>query len=231
MTSTAEVSAGPAPMVVAYGTGKPPAEAAGLVNLPRVQLHLGEVLRLNSEEFDLPPPVIGQETVAPDIRLADHLKHLSGGWNRTAVRFIDGYFAHLRAVIADHRQEIAQRLGPVAGLFAPEDMLYSAPLPLPRTLLPLPSDSGGDEHIPVDMFFWLGGYAEAVLFAPSTLMPAAERRRRERLAAAGIRVTCLPAGDIARPETFAALLGETGGAFWRDDALPVAPGAPRLPAF
>lgn len=230
MTPTAEAPAGPAPMVVAYGTGKPPAEAAGLVNLPRVRLHPGEVLRLNSEEFDLPPPVVGQEMVATDIRLADHLKHLSGGWNRIAVLFIDGYFAHLRAVIADHRQEIARRLGPVAGLFAPEDMLYSAPLPLPRAQLP-PAESGGSEHVPVDVFFWLGGYAEAVLFAPSALMPAAERRRRERLAAAGIRFTCLTAGDIARPATFAALLGETGGAFWRDDALPIAPGAPRLPAF
>lgn len=231
MTPAAEAPSGPVPMVVAYGASKPPAEAAGLVNLPRVRLHPGEVLRLNSEDFELPLPVIGQEKVATDLCLADHLKHLSGGWNGTAVRFIDGYFAHLRRVVADHREEIARRLGPLAGLFAPEDMLYSAPLPLPRALLPLPAEGGGTEPIPVDMFFWLGGYAEAVLFAPSALMPAAERRRRACLAAAGIHFTCLTAGDIGRPETFAALLGETGGAFWRDETLPVAPGAPRLPAF
>jgi hypothetical protein len=219
--------AGPAPWPVPYGVDKASMGAASLDHLPQVHLHPGKVLRLNDEAFELPPPAIGQEAVATDIRLADHLKRLSGGWNRSATLFIDGYFEHLRQVIAVHRAAIEQHLAPVAGLFAPEDVLYSAPLPLPRALTPLSSG----ESVMVDMMFWLGGRAETVLFAPSPLPPAAERRRRERLAAASIGVTVLTAGELAEPDTFAALLGEQGRAFWQDEPLPSAPGGPRLPQF
>jgi len=219
------------PIRVAYGVDRAPAVAPCLSKLPGVLLHAGEALRLNSEDFVLPPPAIGQEKVATDIRLADHLKRLSGGWNRIAAMFIDGYFLHLRATIASHREEIARRLGPMAGLFVPEDVLYSAPLPLPRALLPLPQEGGATEHMPVDALLWLGNEAKAVLFAPSALMPQAERRRRERLAAAGIGVTVMTARDLAKPEAFLELLGARGSAFWQDEALPAAPGGPSLPEF
>jgi hypothetical protein len=215
------------PPLIAYGADKASASA----NFPRVPLHPGELLRLSSEHFDLPAPAIGQESVPVDIRLADHLKRLSGGWSRAASLFIDGYFAHLREVIAAHQAEIAARLAPMAGLFAPEDVLYSAPLPLPRALLPLANDEGGADQVPVDVLFWLGDEAKAVLFAPSPLTPGAERRRRERLESAGIDLRVLTARDLENGETYAALLGEKGGAFWRDEVLPIAPGAPRLPAF
>ncbi|MBS7534047.1 hypothetical protein KHC28_10300 [Ancylobacter sonchi] len=216
------------PALVFYGVDRAPADPSRFDDLLRMRLLPGEVLRLNDEAFDLPPPAIGQEKVATDLRLAEHLKRLAGGWNRSAAQFIGGYVAHLHAVIAAHREEVAERLRPMAGLFAPEDVLYSAPLPLPRALLPL-DDGGG--AVPVDMFFWLGGRAEAVLFTPSPLLPTAERRRRERLAAAGIGVTVLAAADLAKPDAFADLLGERGNDFWRDEVFPVAPGAPRLPDF
>jgi hypothetical protein len=219
--------AGSAPWPVPYGIDKMPAGAASLDRFPRLLLHPGKALRLNDEAFELPPPAIGQEAVSTDIRLTDHLKRLSGTWNRPATLFIDNYFDHLRQVVAAHRAAIEQHLAPMAGLFAPEDVLYSAPLPLPRALPPLPDG----ESLMVDMLFWLGGRAEAVLFAPSPLLPAAERRRRERLAAAGIGVTVLTAGELAGPGVFAALLGEQGRAFWRDELLPSAPGGPRLPPF
>lgn len=219
--------AGPAPWWMPYGVDKAPAGPASLDRFPHLLLYPGKVLRLNDEAFELPPPAIGQEAVATDIRLADHLKRLSGAWNRSATLFIDGYFEHLRQVIAAHRTAIVEHLAPVAGLFAPEDMLYSAPLPLPRAVPPLPDG----ESVMVDMLFWLGGRVEAVLFAPSPLLPTAERRRRERLAAADIGVTVLTAEELAEPDTFAALLGEPGRAFWRDERLPSAPGGPRLPPF
>ncbi|MBS7541865.1 hypothetical protein [Ancylobacter oerskovii] len=219
------------PPLVFYGLDKAPQDAGRFDHLPRVPLLPGEALRLNAEAFDLPAPAIGQD-IAPGPRLAGHLKHLSGNWSRLGGLFIDGYFAHLQGLIAAHRAEIAARWAAMAGLFAPEDVLYSAPLPLPRALLPLPAEGGGIDHVPVDMFFWLGaGHAKAVLFAPSPLLPAAERRRRERLAAAGLEVRVLAAADLARPGAFADLLGERGNGFWRDEVLPAAPGAPRLPEF
>lgn len=199
-----------------------------LARLPSVLVEPGRMLRLNSEAFDMPRPAPGPPSL--EQRLADHLRHLSGGWNGSAVRFIDGYMAHLRTVIDAKRPAIAERLEPVAGLFAPEDVLFSAPLPLPRALLPL-ADDGGTVPCPVDMLLWLGDAARAVLFAPSTLTPGAERRRRERLTAAGIGLCVMGPADLARPAAFADLLGESGRTFWRDEILPVAPGAPRLPHF
>ncbi|MCJ8141832.1 hypothetical protein MKI84_02790 [Ancylobacter sp. A5.8] len=214
------------PPLVAYGAEKAPATGS-LDSLPWVPVHPGELLRLSDEALDLPAPAIGQENTPTDMRLAEHLKRLAGGWNRSAGLFIDGYFAHLRSIIASHREEIGERLDGMAGLFVPEDVLYSAPLPLPRAVLPL--EAGG--HVPVDMFLWLGETAVAVLFAPSALLPAAERRRQEQLAAAGITVRMITGADLARPGIFAELLGERGNGFWRDELLPIAPGAPRLPSF
>lgn len=215
-----------APPFVAYGVEKAPANGS-LDNLLRVPVRPGELLRLSDEALDLPPAAIGQENTPTDVRLAEHLKRLAGGWNRSASLFIDGYFGHLKSVIARHRDEIAERLGGMAGLFVPEDVLYAAPLPLPRALVPLAA--GG--HVPVDMFLWLGEAAVAVLFAPSALLPPAERRRQEQLAAAGMNVRVITAADLSRPGLFAELLGEHGNGFWRDNVLPIAPGAPRLPNF
>jgi hypothetical protein len=222
------------PISVPFGIDRLPADPGAWQGIPRIRLRPGEVLRLNSEEFDLPQPAIGQEDVPLDVRLADHLKRLFGSWNRTAALFIDGYFAFLRGVIDENRTRIEQRLARFAGLFDPADMLYSAPLPLPRAIVPLPTEAAGAQSggpVPVDALFWLGELAEAVLFSPSPLLPAADRRRRERLANAGIGVTALGAADLARPETFSKLLGQWGIGFWQDEVLPTAPGLPRLPEF
>lgn len=234
MTQAPWAFAGEKPIPVPFGIDRLPADQSAWQGLPRIHLRRGEVLRLNSEEFDLPPPAIGQESVPVDTRLADHLKRLSGGWNRTASLFVDGYFTFLRRVIDDNRSRIEQHLAPYAGLFEPADTLFSAPLPVPRAFVPLPAEAadarcGGP--VRVDVLFWLGERAEAILFSPSPLLPAAERRRRERLASAGIGVTPLAAGDVSRPETFPKLLGRWSSDFWRDEILPAAPGLPRLPDF
>lgn len=232
MTQAPQAFAGPEPILVPYGVDRPPATPGAWQGLPRIHLRPGEVLRLNSEEFDLPPPAIGQPNDPPDIRLADHLKRLCGGWNRTATLFVDAYFAFLREVIRTDRSRIERHLAPFAGLFEPRDTLYSAPLPLPRALVPLPTDeAAAPGWIAVDALFWLGGRAQAVLFSPSPLLPTAERRRCERLAAAGIDVARLAASDLGKPETFATLLGPHASSFWREETLPTAPGGPRLPGF
>lgn len=215
---------------IAYGAERAVADPRALARLPSVLAEPGRMLRLNCEAFELPLPAPGQPSLTVEQRLADYLRQLSGGWNGSAARFVDGYMAHLRTVIAANRPAITERLGSLAGLFAPEDVLFSAPLPLPRALLPLADDDGA-VPCPVDMLLWLGDAAQAVLFTPSTLTPGAERRRRERLTAAGIGLCVMGPADLARPAAFADLLGEGGRTFWRDEILPVAPGAPRLPDF
>ncbi|WP_371347991.1 hypothetical protein [Ancylobacter sp. IITR112] len=215
---------------IAYGAARVPTPGAALAHGPDLLVERGRILRLNDEGFALPAPSPGEPARTAQERLADHLRRLSGGWNGQAARFIEGYLAYLRAVVAANRPRIAERLRPLAGLFTPEDVLYSAPLPLPRAWLPLAED-GGALPCPVDMLLWHGEAAQAVLFVPSALTPGAERRRRERLAAAGIGLYLFGAAELARPSAFADLLGETGGGFWRDEPLPIAPGAPPLPAF
>jgi hypothetical protein len=232
VTKAPTAFAGQEPILVPFGVDRLPVGPSAWLSLPRIYLRPGEILRLNSEEFELPPPVIGQEDVPLDIRLAGHLKRLFGGWNRTAALFIDGYFEFLHGIIDDNRSRIEKRLAAFTGLFDPTDTLYSAPLPLPRALVPLPTDAADARSgVPVDVLFWLGECAQAVLFSPSPMLPAAERRRRERLAEAGIGVTPLEAGDLGRPVTFSKLLGRTGSEFWQHEILPIAPGLSRLPDF
>ena len=225
--------AGEGPVLVPYGVDRLPTSSGW--DSPCLNLRSGEVLRLNCEEFDLPPPIVGQEDRPLDQQLADHLKRLAGGWDRSSTGFIDAYFAFLRSVIVNHHHEIEARFAGFAGLFEPADTLYSAPLPLPRALVPLPEDAGAAPRwARVDIMFWLGGQhpcqtARAVLFSPSRLPPKAERLRRESLAAAGVNITVLEPGAEASPGVFEAILGDRAHTFWRDETLPTAPGGPRLP--
>jgi len=226
------------PEPIAFGVaGLPPAfdprapDPLVPCGVPLARVRPGEVLRLNDEALDLPPPALGDEETALDARVIAHLKRLSGGWNRGADVFLDGYFMYLREAVARNRAAIEERLAPFDGLFRPEDVLWSAPLPLPRAFLSVPPPVGGAaEAVAVDFAFWLGERVLAVLLAPSALTPGAERRRRERLDAAGIGVATFDAAACTDGARFAALLGAEAR-FWESDALPCAPGAVRLPDF
>ncbi|WP_029352044.1 hypothetical protein [Bosea sp. 117] len=217
------------PEPIAFGVaGLPPAfDPRAPRGVPLARVRPGEVLRLNDEALDLPPPALGDEETALDARVIAHLKRLSGGWNRGADAFLDGYFMYLREAVARNRAAIEERLAPFDSLFRPEDVLWSAPLPLPRAFLSVPPPA---EAVAVDFAFWLGERELAVLLAPSALTPGAERRRRERLDAAGIGVATFDAAACTDGARFAALLGAQAR-FWESDALPAAPGAVRLPDF
>ncbi|QJP16588.1 hypothetical protein G3545_24905 [Starkeya sp. ORNL1] len=214
------------------GAGEAPA------GLPVAVVRPGEMLRINNAGLDLPAPGIGEPDMSVAERVAAHLTRLAGAWNAPAARFIERYFAFLDRQIETHRSELVARLAPFDGLFAPEDFIHSAPLPLPRACLFAPVEAHGGEPTPadymqVDFAFWLGAAPVALLAAPSPLTPGAARRRDERLAAAGVTVFACGATDLADAEfgLFARVLREQGCRFWEGEALPSAPGTRGLPEF
>ena len=215
-----------------------PGASGAAAGLPVAVVRSGEMLRINNAGLDLPAPGIGEPDMSVAERVATYLTRLAGAWNAPAARFIERYFAFLDRQISTHRAEVEAKLAPFEGLFAPEDFIHSAPLPLPRACLFAPVEAHGGEPVPadyvqVDFAFWLGAAPVALLAAPSPLTPGAARRRDERLAAAGVTVFTFGAADLADPEfgLFRRVLGAEGSRFWEGEALPSAPGTRELPEF
>ena len=211
-------------MLVPYGADNwPVARAAELAatpvpGLPVAMVRDGAMLRINGGGLDLPPPPPAEAELPMAERIASHLKRLSGAWNRPAGLFVDRYFAFLQRQIDAHRAELEARLRPFDGLFRPGDFIYSAPLPLPQAWLPAPAP----DYVKVDFGFWLGTRMIAVLLAPSPLTPVAERRRRERLAAAGAEIADAGASDLT-DMWFGQVLGAEASRYWDGETLPAAP--------
>lgn len=206
--------------------------------LPWAVAHSGRVLRINNAGLELPAPVIGEPEMSTAERVAAHLTRLAGAWNPPAARFLERYFAFLGRQIDDHRPELAERLAPFDGLFAPEDFIFSAPLPLPRAFLFAPADGHEGEPAPADYVaadfaFWLGEAPTAVFALPSPLTPGTARKRDERLAAAGIACVSFAASDLADPEfgLFRRILAPEACRFWEGETLPAAPVERGLPEF
>ena len=68
----------------------------------------------------------------------DYLKGLCRPWDNLAAGFVDTYFRVLSEVVDEHRNALAERLAPYAGLYDYRDWLFSAPKPLPRAHLHAP---------------------------------------------------------------------------------------------
>jgi hypothetical protein len=222
-------------MLIPYGADNWPVErlqdlaAAPVAGFPLADARLGVMLRINRGALDLPPLPPTEADVPMPGRITTHLKRLSGGWNKAAGLFVDRYFAFLDIQIERNRAALNERLARFDGLFRAEDFLYSAPLALPQAyLMAEPS-----EFVKVDFAFWLGDRVVAVLLAPSALTPMAARRRRERLAAAGIEVAEATAAQLKDQEFhwFEPVLGRTGTRFWEGVALPSSPSTPKLLDF
>ena len=102
--------------------------------------------------------------------------------------------------------ELAERVKPYDGLYAPEDFLWSALRPLPRGWVPV-----GDALLPADMVFWDGARAIAIELA------ARETEKQKALAAAGVSVCRIEPGMFDRlgdvlPPLLSALLARPGAA-------------------
>lgn len=208
------------------------------VGFPLAATRSGRMLRINNAGLDLPEPAIGEPETSLANRVAAYLTRLVGAWNAPAARFIERYFAFLDGQIAAHRAELAERLAPFDGLFAPEDFIFSAPLPLPRAHLPAPAEGHAGEvtaadHVAVDFAFWLADGPVAVFALPSPLTPGAARKRDARLTAAGVRLVSYAASALDDPEfgLFRRILGPEACRFWEGEALPSAPVTRGLPEF
>ncbi len=197
------------------------------------------MLRINNAGLDLPAPGIGEPEMSVAERVAAYLTRLAGAWNAPAVRFIERYFAFLDRQIATHRAELEAKLAPFDGLFAPEDFIHSAPLPLPRACLFAPAEAHAGEPVPADyvagrfrLLAW--GRADRCPGAPLPAHARRARRRDERLAAAGVTVFTLWRGGswpIRSSACSGAFSGAQGCRFWEGEPLPSAPGTRELPEF
>jgi hypothetical protein len=167
-------------------------------------------LRLNSEP--LPPAAM------PDV-IGDHaarvaamtawLQGLCGDYGPLRQRFIAAYVACVGAEIAAHRAALADELRRYDGLYAPEDLLWSAPRPLPRAWLP-----AGNECLFAEIAFWDGEKPIAIELS------ARETPRQDALQRAGIAVVRLA------PEALADLPARLPGLvceYWRGTRLPMSP--------
>ena len=102
--------------------------------------------------------------------------------------------------------ELAERVKPYDGLYAPEDFLWSALRPLPRGWVP-----AGDALLPADVVFWDGARAIAIELS------ARETEKQKALAAAGVSVCRIEPvlfdrlGEVL-PRRLSALLARPGAA-------------------
>lgn len=129
----------------------------GVDRLPRdpylrsVEVH-GKPLRLNTEPVppDAMPLLVGthEQRVAA---ATEWLQSQCGDYAPLRRQFIERYFEFIQDEVGSHRAELAERLRPFDGLYAPEDFTWSAFRPLPRAWI-----VNGDRLTLTDMVYWDG---------------------------------------------------------------------------
>ena len=147
-----------------------------------------EPLRLNSEPVpaDAMPLATGDHAARVAAAIA-WLEGLCGDYAPLRRQFIAAYFCFIEAEIEARCGELAERLKPYDGLFAPEDFLWSALRPLPRGWIPV-----DDRWLPADVVFWDGERAIAIEIATR------ETDRQKALRTAGIDVRRIEPGMLGR---------------------------------
>jgi hypothetical protein len=195
-------------------------------------------LRLNSEAF-MASNFNVPRGATPLTVLSDHLKGLCRTWDRLSLRFLDSYFGHIANMLGVHRDVIATKLAPFAGLYAAEDWIFSAPKPLPRAHLHAPGNTGassdsGDfvqaDFVQADFAFWLGERMVAVLSKPGTLTPARANERLARLEQADVAKIHFNAQDLEKEPAalFDRIIGDFGTLIENAGIVPISPFRPRI---
>jgi hypothetical protein len=187
----------------------------GLDRLPRdLGLRSVEVgdrpLRLNSEPVpaDAMPLATGDHVARVAAAVA-WLESQCGDYAPLRRQFIAAYLRCVAAQIEAHRVELAERLKPYDGLYAPEDFLWSALRPLPRGWVPL-----GERYLPADVVLWDGTKAIAIELG------GRDTEKQKVLLAAGVEVFRVEPGAFDRlPE----LLPAGFRHFWNSETLPMSP--------
>jgi non-ribosomal peptide synthetase component F len=191
-------------------------------------------LRLNSEVFSVASNFNAPQGATPLTVLSDHLKGLCRTWDRLSLRFLDGYFAHIATMLGVHRDAIAVKLAPFAGLYAAEDWTFSAPKPLPRAHLYAPRNNSAswvtEDFMQVDFAFWLGDRMVAVLSKPGSLTPARANERVARLEQAGVTTVHFTAQDLEKEPValFDRIIGDFGALIEGAGVVPISPFRPRM---
>jgi hypothetical protein len=196
-------------------------------------------LRLNSEVFSVASNFNAPQGATPLTVLSDHLKGLCRTWDRLSLRFLDGYFGHIGNMLGVHRDVIATKLAPFAGLYAADDWTFSAPKPLPRAHLYAPRDNSASwdirdfvqaDFLQVDFAFWLGERMVAVLSKPGTLTPARANERLARLDQADVATIHFTAQDLEKEPAalFDRIIGDFGALIEGAGIVPISPFRPRI---
>ena len=153
------------------------------------------------------PLVIGDHAARVAAAI-DWLTGLCGDYAPLRRQFIAAYFRYIATQLDAHRADLVERLNPYDGLYAPEDFLWSALMPLPRGWVP-----AGDQLLPADIVFWDGMQPIAIEIASRTTA------RQSALDAAGVLVLRIEPGTVdvgpSLPESFQR--------FWQDQILPSSP--------
>jgi hypothetical protein len=153
------------------------------------------------------PLVIGDHAARVAAAI-DWLTGLCGDYAPLRRQFIAAYFSYIAIQLDAHRADLVERLNPYDGVYAPDDFLWSALMPLPRGWVP-----AGDRLLPADIVFWDGTQPIAIEISPRTTA------RQSALDAAGVLVLRIePATMNVGPS-----LPESFQRFWQDQQLPSSP--------
>ena len=194
-----------------YGLERLPRNMA--LDDPRLRcavVHQDHGFRLNSEPVpaDAMPPATGDH-LACVAAATDWLCSLCGDYAPLRRQFIGCYFDFIAAHLDAHRAELAERLKPYDGLYAPEDFLWSALRPLPRGWVPV-----GNTLLPADVVFWDGAHAVAIELS------ARETEKQKALAAAGVVVLRIEPGAMSQ---LGQMLPDSFQRYWDGQVLPASP--------
>ncbi len=153
------------------------------------------------------PLVIGDHA-ARLVAAIDWLTGLCGDYAPLRRQFIAAYFSVITTQLEAHRADLVERLNRYDGLYAPEDFLWSALMPLPRGWVPV-----DNRLLPADMVFWDGTQPIAIEIASRTTA------RQSALDAAGVLVIRIEPGTA----DVGPCLPESFQRFWQDLILPSSP--------
>jgi hypothetical protein len=153
-------------------------------------------------------PLVTGDHAARVAGAIDWLSGLCGDYAPLRRQFIAAYFSHIAEQLEAHRADLVKQLNQYDGLYAPEDFLWSALMPLPRGWVP-----AGDRLLPADIVFWDGTQAIAIEIASRTTA------RQAALEAAGVFVLRIEPGTL----DIGPCLPDSYQHFWQDQILPSSP--------
>ena len=194
---------------------------------PEQSLTTGTKLRLSDRPYPFaePPDLVRAVTVEDRLALLhEHLRSLSGPWDRLAALFLDCYFEWIASAIDAADAELRAMAASVGGLFQPSDWSFSALRPLPQAHLP----AGDGARARADFAFWTGNSFIALDLQGSAAPRKQRREELSRLAAAGTALIAVPGVVLQqeRANLLARVLPSDMLRFWADVRLPAGPFGP-----